>query len=438
MSCTPSAEVFALVDGNNFYVSCERVFNPRLEGRPVVVLSNNDGCVVARSSEARALDIGMGVPVFKVRDIIRRHKVAVLSSNYTLYGDMSQRMMAVIGQFSPRQEIYSIDESFVDLAGFRHLDLRAYGEEMRRRVRSWVGIPTCVGIAPTKTLAKLANRCAKKRPEYDGVCDWSRLRPAQLEHLLSTFPAGDVWGIGHRWGAKLLAMGIRSARDLATADVALLRNRFGVVMERTARELGGISCMSLEEISADRKQIVSSRSFGRATRSLGDLEEAVTQYACRAAEKLRRQAGACSTLQVFLQTNSFNAGEPQYHPVATVRLVTPSDDSLRLAGAALSGLRRIYRPGFRYVKAGVMFNEIQPAAVRQLQLFEENDAGGAARGHIGSRARLMAVMDRVNRRAGRGTLQIASAGTRNAWAMKRGQMTPAYTTQWKELPVARA
>lgn len=438
MSSTPSAEIFALVDGNNFYVSCERVFDPRLEGRPVVVLSNNDGCVVARSGEARALGIGMGVPVFQVRDVIRRHKVVVLSSNYTLYGDMSQRMMAVIGQFSPRQEIYSIDESFVDLAGFGHLDLQAYGQEMRRRVQAWVGIPTCVGIAPTKTLAKLANRCAKKRPEYGGVCDWSRLHPAQLEHLLSTFAAGDVWGIGHRWGAKLLAMGIRSARDLATADAALLRGRFGVVMERTARELRGISCMALEEAGADRKQIVSSRSFGRATRSLADLEEAVTQYTCRAAEKLRRQAGACATLQVFLQTNSFNTGEPQYHPVATVRLAAPSDDSLRLTGAALSGLRRIYRPGFRYVKAGVMFNEIRPAAVRQMQLFEDGGEGLASAREAGARSRLMAVMDRVNRRAGRGTLQLASAGIRNAWAMKRGQMTPAYTTQWQELPVARA
>ncbi len=438
MSSTPSAEIFALVDGNNFYVSCERVFNPRLEGRPVVVLSNNDGCVVARSSEARALDIGMGVPLFKVRDIIRKHKVVVLSSNYTLYGDMSQRMMAVIGQFSPRQEIYSIDESFVDLAGFRHLNLQAYGQAMRRRVRTWVGIPTCVGIAPTKTLAKLANHCAKKRPEYDGVCDWSRLHPAQLEHLLSTFPAGSVWGIGHRWGTKLLAMGIRSARDLATADLALLRDRFGVVMERIARELRGIPCMALEEVTADRKQIVSSRSFGRVTKSLVDLEEAVTQYTCRAAEKLRRQAGVCSTLQVFLQTNSFNVSEPQYHPAATVKLPVPTADSLRLTGAALSGLRRIYREGFRYVKAGVMFTEIQPSAVQQLQLFEAEADGYTPAPRADARSRLMGVMDRVNRQAGRGTLQIASAGSRNTWAMKREQMTPAYTTRWDELPVAHA
>lgn len=433
MSSTPSAEVFALVDGNNFYVSCERVFNPRLEGRPVVVLSNNDGVVVARSNEARALNISMAVPVFKIRDILRKHKVVVLSSNYTLYGDMSQRMMAVIGQFSPRQEIYSIDESFIDLAGFGPLDLRAYGQEIRRRVRAWVGIPTCVGIGPTKTLAKLANHCAKKRPEYEGVCDWSRLHPAQLEHLLSTFAAGDVWGIGHRWGTKLLAMGIRSARDLAMADLALLRDRFGVVMERTARELRGVSCLALEEVTADRKQIVSSRSFGRVTKSLEDLEEAVTQYTCRAAEKLRRQAGGCSVLQVFLQTNSYKPEEPQYHPLATVRLTTPTDDSLRLTGAVLLGLRRIYRAGFRYIKAGVMFTEIQPGAVQQLQLFED---GAAATD--GARTKLMVVMDRVNRRAGRGTLQLASAGIRNAWAMKRDRMTPAYTTRWEELPVARA
>jgi DNA polymerase V len=438
MSSTPSAEVFALVDGNNFYVSCERVFNPRLEGRPVVVLSNNDGVVVSRSNEAKALNIDMAVPVFKVRAVLRKHKVTVLSSNYTLYGDMSQRMMAVIGQFSPRQEIYSIDESFISLAGFERLDVRAYGQEIRRRVRAWVGIPTCVGIATTKTLAKLANRCAKKRKEYDGVCDWSRLHPAQLEHLLSTFPAGDVWGIGHRWGTKLLAMGIRSARDLANADAALLRDRFGVVMERTARELRGISCLALEEVSADRKQIVSSRSFGRVTKSLMDLQEAVTQYTCRAAEKLRRQSGVCSCLQVFLQTNAYKTEEPQYHPLATVKLVLPTDDSLRLTSAALSGLRRIYKPGFRYIKAGVMFIEIQPGTVQQLPLFEDDGVGHAVGTQAVSRAKLMVAMDRVNRREGRGTIQLASAGMHNAWAMKRELMTPAYTTRWEELPVARA
>jgi DNA polymerase V len=436
MSYTVSESPFALIDGNNFYVSCERVFNPKLEGRPVVVLSNNDGCVVARSNEAKALDIGMGVPLFKVRDIIRKHRVVVLSSNYTLYGDMSQRMMAVVRQFSPRQEIYSIDESFIDLSGFGALDLNDYGQQIRHRVRRWVGVPTCVGIASTKTLAKLANHCAKKRTAYQGVCDWSRLSPAQLECELSTFAVGDVWGIGRQWGMNLLGMGIRTAKDLATADRATLRERFGVVIERTSRELSGVSCLEMEEVAAGRKQIVSSRSFGTLTMALNDLEEAVTQYTCRAAEKLRRQKSVCGTLQVFLQTNAFRTSDPQYHPLTTVRLGSPSDDSIRLTGAALSGLRSIYKPGFRYVKAGVMLNDIQPAIIRQLSLFDVATTTPSA--HTSARSRLMGVMDRVNSAKGKGTLQLASAGIQNAWAMKRDNMTPGYTTRWEELAIATA
>jgi DNA polymerase V len=436
MSSTASENLFALVDGNNFYVSCERVFNPKLEGRPVVVLSNNDGCVVARSNEAKALDIGMGVPLFKMRDIIRKNRVVVLSSNYTLYGDMSQRMMAVVHQFSPRQEIYSIDESFIDLSGFGENDLCDYGHQIRQRVRRWIGIPTCVGIAPTKTLAKLANHCGKKRPDYQGVCDWSRLHPAQLEHALSTFAAGDVWGIGRQWSKKLLAMGIRTAKDLATADRAMLRERFGVVMERTSRELAGVSCIEMEEVAADCKQIVSSRSFGRVITTLDDLEEAVTQYTCRAAEKLRRQHSACATLQVFLQTNAFKLSDPQYHPTVTVKLGTPSDDSMRLTGAALSGLRRIYKTGYRYIKAGVMLNDIRPATLQQASLFDVAPPSPTA--STSARSRLMGIIDRVNRAEGKGTLQLGSAGVHNAWAMKRDNMTPAYTTRWEELAVASA
>jgi DNA polymerase V len=435
MSSTPSESLFALIDGNNFYVSCERVFNPKLEGKPVAVLSNNDGVVVARSNEVKALGVGMGVPVFKVRDILRKHRAVVLSSNYTLYGDMSQRMMAIIGQFSPRQEIYSIDESFIDLAGFGNFDLQAYGQEIRWRVRQWTGLPTCVGIAPTKTLAKLANHCAKKRPEYEGVGDWSRLHPAQLEHLLSTFAAGDVWGIGHRWGMKLLDLGIRSARDLVTADSAMLRSRFGVVMERTVRELRGISCQALEDVTPARKQIISSRSFGHRIEALPDLEEAVSRYTCRAAEKLRRQQSVCAVVQVFLQTNIHNANEPQNNATATVKLGTPTDNSLRLTTAALSGLKRIYKAGYRYVKAGVMFDDIRPGAIQQLGLFE---AEGSALQEVAAGTRLMTVMDRVNRRSGSGTLKLGSSGIHSAWAMKREKMTLAYTTRWEELPVCIA
>ena len=436
MSSTPSSKVFALVDGNNFYVSCERIFNPKLERRPVLVLSNNDGCVVARSNEAKALNIGMGVPLFKVRDIVRRHQIKVLSSNYALYGDMSHRMMSVIRQFSPLQEIYSIDESFIDLSGLNHLDLTELGQQIRERVGRWVGVPTCVGIASTKTLAKLANHCAKKRPEYQSVCDWSRLQAAQLEGQLSTFAAGEVWGIGRRWESKLLAQGIRSAKELATADSAMLRTRFGVVMERTARELRGVSCLALEELVADRKQIVSSRSFGKVVTSLTALEESVSQYVCRAAEKLRRQNCVCATVQVFLQTNAFRAGDPQYHPSIAVKLGIHSSDSIRLTQAALSGLRSIYKPGFRYVKAGVGLNDIKPYAVRQFSLFD--DVHNPALNGEDARARLMKVVDSVNRIAGRGTLRLAVAGIDNIWAMKRRHLTPGYTSRWEELPVARA
>ena len=437
MSFIPSETMFALIDGNNFYVSCERVFNPKLEGKPVAVLSNNDGVVVARSNEVKALGIGMGVPVFKVRDILRKNRAIILSSNYTLYGDMSQRMMSIVGQFSPRQEIYSIDESFLDVAGFGHFDLKAYGQEIRRRVRQWTGLPTCVGIAPTKTLAKLANHCAKKRPEYNGVADWSSLRSAQLEHLLSKFSAGDVWGVGHRWGLKLLDLGIKSAHDLATADSAMLRSRFGVVLERTVCELRGISCQSLDDVTPDRKQIISSRSFGHRIEALYDLEDAVTQYTCHAAEKLRRQNGVCAVLQVFLQTNIHNANEPQNNAAAAAKLPTPTNDSFRLTTSALSGLRRIYKTGYRYVKAGVILNGIQPSTVQQAQLFETESDVTATSAPSEARIRLMQAIDRVNRKDGSGSLKLGSGGIRNAWGMKRETMTSAYTTQWDELPVCK-
>lgn len=435
MSSTVSAALFALVDGNNFYVSCERVFNPKLEARPVVVLSNNDGCVVARSNEAKTLGIGMGVPLFIARDVIRKNRVVVLSSNYTLYGDMSRRMMAIIGQFSARQEIYSIDESFLDLAGVDRNGLKEYGQQIRQRVRRWIGVPTCIGIAPTKTLAKLANHCAKKRPEYDGVCDWSRLHPAQLEYALSTFPAGDVWGIGPRWGMKLLDMGIHSAKELATADSATLRSRFGVVMERTQRELRGISCLSLEEHASACKQIVSSRSFGRVVTAQAELAESITQYACRAAEKLRRQQSVCGVVRVFLETNKHKKDERQYHPTTTVKLVSHSDDSMRIAGAALCGLRRIYKPDYNYIKAGVMLDGISPALHRQFTLLDSGATMPTQQ--MSARSTLMAVMDKVNRTQGKRTLQLAAAGIHNAWAMKRDYMTPAYTTRWDELPLVR-
>lgn len=437
MSSTASENLFALVDGNNFYVSCERVFNPRLEGRPVIVLSNNDGCVVARSQEAKALGIKMAVPVFQVRDVIRKHRIVVLSSNYTLYGDMSRRMMAVVGQFSPRQEIYSIDESFIDLAGLGDKDLRRYGQQIRWRVRQWTGIPTCVGIARTKTLAKLANDAAKKRQEYRGVCDWSQLPRVALMDMLGTFKTHDVWGIGRKLTAHLADLNIETAEQLAKADTNMLRDRFGVVMERTVRELRGIPCQELEEVASERKQIISSRSFGKVVTSLQELSESVTQYTCRAAEKLRRQAGRVQRLQVFVETSVFRTGDPQHHGLVNVRLRAPTDDSIKLTNAALRGLRHIYKAGFRYVKAGIMFTEINPAGVEQMMLFDpEQDTAPSATG--AARSRLMHVVDKVNREARWGTLQLGSAGLNNDWAMRREHVSPAYTTRWEELPVVQA
>ena len=431
-----SSSLFALVDGNNFYVSCERVFNPRLEARAVVVLSNNDGCVVARSAEVKALGVPMGVPIFKIRDLVREHRIVTLSSNYELYGDMSQRMMAVVGQFSPRQEIYSIDECFIDLVGLEHRGLTTYGQEIRHRVRQWVGIPTCVGIGPTKTLAKLANHCAKKRPEFRSVCDLTALSAADMGSFMGSLAVTDVWGIGRRLGARLTAQGIDNVRALRDCDVMAIRAQFGVVVERTVRELRGTPCVDLEEVAPDKKQIVSSRSFGKLTTDINDLAEAVTQYTCRAAEKMRRQDSVCTTLSVSLETNPFKPEEPQYHPVGVIRMSEPTDDSMRLVGAALKALRRIYRTGYRYQKAGVMLVEMQPRGVKQMQLFPVDQVTES--NAVPRRKRLMSLVDVVNNKAGRGTIRLASEGMRHKWAMKRGNITPAYISRWEDLPVARS
>jgi DNA polymerase V len=435
MSSTLSS-AYALIDGNNFYVSCERLFNPRLEARPVIVMSNNDGMVISRSAEVKALGVPMGAPMHKIRDVIRRHGIVSLSSNYSLYGDLSQRMMAVAGQFAPVQEIYSIDESFLDFSDLRGRDLVAHSQAVRSRVRQWVGIPTCVGIGATRTLAKLANHVAKKRPQFDGVCDFTRMDSLELVSLLGGFAATDVWGVGRRWGARLETLGIRTARDLLLADAVSIRAQFGVVVERTISELRGVGCQPLEAVAPDKKQILSSRSFGRLTGDVEELAESVTMHVSAAAEKLRRQASACTTLQVFLKTNPFKPELPQYNPVSTVKLGAPTDDSLKLVSAAVRAMRAIYKPGYLYQKSGVILIDLQPKALHQPDLFEE--APGLASAGISARERLMLTLDTVNRRAGRGTMRFASEGVDHRWRMRREKMSPAYTTRWEDLPVARA
>ncbi|WP_347259115.1 Y-family DNA polymerase [Methylocaldum sp.] len=435
-----SDRVFALIDGNAFYVSCERVFNPKLEGKPVVVLSNNDGCVVSRSEEAKALGVPMAAPYFRIRPAFERAGGIAYSSNYGLYAELSQRMMAVIGQFSDRQEMYSIDESFLEWTGFHRFDLTGLAMDLRRRVKQWVGIPVGVGIGATKTLAKAANRLAKKHPDFkaQGVCNLLALPKTIQDVYLKRLEVGDVWGVGPRWAQKLRALGIRSALDLKQVDSGWIRRQFSVVLERTALELRGIASIDLEDAPPPKQQIVSSRSFGQLVSRLDDLEQAVSAYAARAAEKLRAQDSVAGTLAVFLKTNPFDPKAPQYHPITTVRFARPSADTLGLIRAALLGLRRIYRPHYRYQKAGIMLFDLSPATVEQGDLFPE--APDPTREHAAraDRGKLMATLDQLNQRMGRGTLWIASEGIQQTWRMRRGNLSPAYTSRWDQLPVVRA
>ena len=424
MNTPPRA--IALVDGNNFYVSCERVFDPRLNGRPVVVLSNNDGCVVARSAEVKALGVKMGAPWFQLRELAARAGIVAYSSNYTLYADMSNRMMSVLRRFAPAQEIYSIDECFLDLSAFRRRGLAAYAREMRATVLRWTGLPVCVGIGASKTLAKLANHVAKKRPAYQGVCDFGALPADALDALLAELPVGEIWGVGPRLAPRLTALGLDSALALKRADAELIRQRFSVTLERTVRELNGHVCLDLQEVAPPNRQILSSRSFGRYVRDEAELAEAVTLYMGRAAEKLRRQGLLAGGVTVFIRTNPHRAGAPQYEAGRTLALPRASDDTRALVKAARWLLTRLYRPGYDYQKAGVMLSDLSPAGARQGALF-----GAAADDQRA--AALMDVLDRVNRRMGSGTLRLAGEGGAQPWRMKRASMSAAYTTRWDGL-----
>jgi DNA polymerase V len=302
-------QLFALVDVNNFYVSCERVFNPVLENRPVVVLSNNDGCAVARSNEVKALGVKMGTPWFQMEALAKQHNIVALSSNYALYADMSNRAVSILRDYSPRVEVYSIDESFLELNGLENLwtSFTDMGQSIRQRVRQWTGLPVCVGIGSSKTLAKLANHIAKNNPGFKGVCDLGSMDEAQCTALMASIEVGEVWGVGRRINAHLQAAGIRTVKNLRDTPPTWLRSRFGVVMERTGNELRGIPCLALEEISPPKKQIISSRSFGQLVHELCDLSEAVANHASSAAEKLRVQNGVCNAIHIFIQTNPFRS-----------------------------------------------------------------------------------------------------------------------------------
>ena len=418
--------VIALVDGNNFYVSCERLLAPRLEGVPVVVLSNNDGCAVARSAEAKALGIQMGQPWYQCRPLAGEYGIVALSSNYALYADLSRRMMTVLGQFTPRMEVYSIDEAFLDLGGLGS-DLTDHGQRIRQQVRQWVGIPTCVGMGPTKTLAKLANHIAKKRPEWSGVCDLAGEASGKIDDLMGSIAVDAIWGVGRRLAASLQEQGITTARQLRDLDPALARQRYSVVLQRTVLELRGIACLPLEPTPLPKKHIICSRSFGQPVTALEDLREAVVVYASRAAEKLRRQQGVAQGVAVSIQSSPFQT--PFYGRTANIPLVIPSADSRALARAALQGLEQIYQPGWAYIKAGVELVIQSPAAGRTDDLFASQDARAEP---------LMHTLDAINARMGAGTLRLAAGGIKPTWGMRRQRLSATSTTRIADLPQALA
>lgn len=417
----------ALIDVNNFYVSCERVFNPKLAGKPVVVLSNNDGCAVARSNEVKALGVAMGTPWFKLKDLVKQHGIIGLSSNYALYADMSNRVMSILHAFSPNQEVYSIDESFLDLSGFGSRDLIQYGQQMRKRILKWTGLPVSVGIASTKTLSKLANHCAKKRPAFNGVCNFNTMPDLDLDALLAQLDVGEIWGIGRKLAPQLQALGFNSALDLKRANPRRIRQQFSVVMEKTIRELNGTVCIELEEISPPKQQIISSRSFGYAVCDYNSLAESITLYVCSAAEKLRRQHCFSGSVYIYIRTSPFKPNDPFYSNGMTIPLTYPTDDSRQLVNAALWGLKQIYKPNYNYAKAGVILGEIVSKLRVQTDLFSQSEASPKSEA-------LMAAMDNINRKMGKASIKLASEGFKRPWRMKQGNKSPSYTTHWEDLP----
>ncbi|MDM0028394.1 Y-family DNA polymerase [Variovorax saccharolyticus] len=430
--------MFALVDGNNFYVSCERVFRPSLQGRPVIVLSNNDGCAISRSNEAKALGIAMGAPWFQIQRALPEAGVLALRANFTLYGDMSNRMMSIAAGLGPGQEIYSIDESFIDVSGIR--DITRRGQAVRERILQWTGIPCGIGMGSTKTLAKLANHVAKsadRKPgsypvEFARVCNLGALPAADLDAVLEATELGEIWGIGRRIGAQLQAEGLRTALDVARMDPATVRRRWSIVLERTVREMQGQPCIDLEHVAPAKKEIACTRSFGQPITKLVDLVEAVTEFAGRAAEKLRKQQGHAGQVLVFIHTSPFRS-DKQYSRSITVPLRRPTADTSLIAQAAIGGLKAIFQGGFKFAKAGVMLLDLQDAAVEQGEL--ALDDPGVDRGQ------LMSAIDGLNVRYGRGAVKLASAGLEGdarRWSMKQSLRTPEYTTRWTDMPVARA
>lgn len=425
--------MIGLIDANNFYVSCERVFQPRLEGVPVGVLSNNDGCVIARSPELKALDVDLGAPAYQLQALKRQHGIELVSSNYELYGDMSARMRSVVETFSPWVEPYSIDEVFARFDGVPSDELEAHCRQLRQQIRRLTGLPVCIGVAPTRTLAKLANHVAKKMPAYRGVCVL-RADDEVTRALMQRITIDRLWGIGRRLVERLHLLDIHNVWELRNADPKRIRRHFSVNLERTLLELRGIPCLEMHDGNDAKQRIMTSRSFGRLTGEFDDLCEAVRQHAQRSAEKLRRQRGLARAVLVFLRTNRHRAEHVQYNPGAIVELDYPTADSRLIAAAAGQALTRIYRPQHWFMKTGVMLLDLIDAERQQLTLF---DAPQQAAERERSE-RLMATLDTLNRCMGRGTVHLGLPRDDAAWHLRCAHLTSRYTTRWGELLRAKA
>ncbi|MCW0977055.1 translesion error-prone DNA polymerase V subunit UmuC [Pantoea sp. JV6] len=422
--------MFGLADVNSFYASCEALFRPDLRGKPVVVLSNNDGCIIARSAGAKKLGIKMGTPWFQIKNQDFAERVHVFSSNYALYHSMSQRVMTALEEITPRVEQYSIDEMFLDLTGIDFCeDFEYFGRRLRVHVLATTGLTVGVGMGPTKTLAKSAQWASKEWPQFRGVLALTPGNPKRTATLLANQPVEEIWGVGRRIGERLNLMGIENALQLSRAHPALIRKNFSVVLERTVRELNGESCIPLEEFVPAKQQIVCSRSFGERITSKVLMQEALCQYATRAAEKLRKERQFCRRISVFIRTSPHAQGEIFYGNSAGESLKIPTQDTRDVIEIAMRSLDRIWLEGRRYMKAGIMLDDFTPNGVSQLNLFDENKPRANS-------AQLMKVLDGINQ-SGLGSVWFAGQGVNTEWKMKRNMLSPAWTTRWSDIPVAR-
>lgn len=419
--------LIALVDCNNFYVSCERVFRPDLLNKPVAVLSNNDGCIVARSQEVKDLGIKMATPVHQVQHLINRHKIQLFSSNYTLYADMSSRVMQCLESYAPHLEVYSIDESFLDLTDICNNNSFTYGQQIKKTVFQTTGIPVCVGMAPTKTLAKLANYAAKKWKKTGGVLDLSD--SIRRDKLLRLVPVNEVWGIGRQTTKRLQVLGINTAYELANQPVESIQAQFNIVIARTVMELNGISCMALDDIPADKQQIVCSRSFKRRLSNYTELAEALASFCSRAAEKLRKQNSVAGSISVSIKTNPHNPNEPQYQRSINIQLQQPTSDTRQIISIAKRLLRDIFKHGYRYQKCAVQLGHIQDALTpNQIDLFSFTEPN--------KNTELMTTIDKINNRFPKG-ITLSATEINTAWQTPVEHLSLHYTTDWNELAVVK-